>query len=266
LIGHAVAAAVIGTMVWLSGPGTMDAPGTTAALWIVAGLTFLHWATVRKSVKWTTVAFDAIGTAVVLAGTGAPDSPFLFLAVAGSWWAVNLRRPRGGLEYVTFFLAAYASLVFGLAWREGTVARLIENGLMLTMLAGLAHRYVRVDQRAIELSKALQGPGFGPAELKVREGLARALHAPDVAVDAVIAAGHLGLTAQQAELLAHLMVGLTNREIADAVGVSEAGVRYRLTRLYRALGVHRRNEAAERARELGLTGARSVPGRALASF
>ena len=129
--------------------------------------------------------------------------------------------------------------------------------LVLAMLAGLAHRYVRIDRRAVELSNALKVPAFGPEELKVRQRLARALQAPDLPVDAVITAGHLGLTAQQAELLAHLMIGLTNREIGDAVGVSEACVRYRLTRLYRALGVRRRQEAAERARELGLTGVRS---------
>ncbi|HEX3266316.1 MAG TPA: LuxR C-terminal-related transcriptional regulator [Candidatus Limnocylindrales bacterium] len=257
LIGHAVAAAAIGTMIWASGAATMTAPATIAGLWILAGLTFLHCVTVRRPVKLTTVAVDAIGTALLVAGTGAPDSPFLLLAVAGSWWAVNLPRPRGGFEYVAFFLMAYAILVLGVAWREGSVARLFESGLMLAMLAGLAHRYVRVDERAVELSKALRVPAFGPDELEVRQGLARALQAPDLAVDAVIAAGHLGLTAQQAELLAHLMIGLTNREIGDAVGVSEACVRYRLTRLYRALGVRRRNEAAQRARQLGLAGVRS---------
>ena len=36
------------------------------------------------------------------------------------------------------------------------------------------------------------------------------------------------------------------------LSVSEATVRYRLTRLYRCLGVKGRKAAAERARELGL--------------
>jgi DNA-binding CsgD family transcriptional regulator len=56
----------------------------------------------------------------------------------------------------------------------------------------------------------------------------------------------------QIELLAYLMLGLTNQQIADAASVSEATVRYRLTPLYRTLGVRGRKAAAERARELGL--------------
>jgi DNA-binding CsgD family transcriptional regulator len=63
----------------------------------------------------------------------------------------------------------------------------------------------------------------------------------------------MGLTALQAELLAYLMLGLSNQEIADATQVSEATVRYRLTGLYRILGVSGRKQAAARARDLGLT-------------
>jgi DNA-binding NarL/FixJ family response regulator len=76
----------------------------------------------------------------------------------------------------------------------------------------------------------------------------------DVPVDVVLAAGQLGLTAIQAELLAYLVLGLTNLEIAEATQVSEAAVRYRLTRLYRTLGVIGRREARRRAIELGIRG------------
>jgi DNA-binding CsgD family transcriptional regulator len=76
----------------------------------------------------------------------------------------------------------------------------------------------------------------------------------DISLDVVLAAGQLGLTAIQAELLSYLVLGLTNMEISDATRLSEAAVRYRLTRLYRMLGVRGRREAADRARALGLSG------------
>jgi DNA-binding CsgD family transcriptional regulator len=73
-----------------------------------------------------------------------------------------------------------------------------------------------------------------------------------VPIDVLLTAGQLGLTAMQTELIAYLILGLSNQEIADALSVSEATVRYRLTRLYRVLDVRGRKAAAERARELGL--------------
>src|SRR5829696_4149953 len=45
LIGHALAATVIGVMAWVSGPDILESPGTIAGLAIVAGLAFLHWVT-----------------------------------------------------------------------------------------------------------------------------------------------------------------------------------------------------------------------------
>jgi DNA-binding CsgD family transcriptional regulator len=86
----------------------------------------------------------------------------------------------------------------------------------------------------------------------VRLGLSRALPANDIPVQALLTAGRLGLTAGQTELLAYLMLGLTNQEIADATKVGEATVRYRLTGLYRALGVRGRKAAVEQAMTLAV--------------
>jgi DNA-binding CsgD family transcriptional regulator len=254
LLAHVAAASAILVMVLLTRPGALQAPSTIVGFSMAAGIGLLHGLTVTKAIRSSTIAFDAIGTAVVVAGTGGAHSPFFLLAFAGGWWAAHLPRRRSGLEYVTFFVAAYAVLVAGTAWREGSMARFVEDVIILLVLGALSHQYVKVDRRAIELSEAMQAPEFGPEQLGFRQRLARALRAPDLPVDAVIAAGHLGLTAQQAELMGHLVIGLTNREIADALGLSEAAVRYRLTRLYRALGVPGRQEAAARALALGLTG------------
>jgi DNA-binding NarL/FixJ family response regulator len=65
-------------------------------------------------------------------------------------------------------------------------------------------------------------------------------------------AGQIGLTADQVELLGYLLLGFGNHQIADAIGRSEATVRYRLTNLYRSLGVRGRRTAVQQARDLGL--------------
>ena len=86
----------------------------------------------------------------------------------------------------------------------------------------------------------------------VRIGLSRAVQGGVVPIDVLLTAGQLGLTAMQTELIAYLILGLSNMEIAEAMSISEATVRWRLTRLYRVLDVRGRKAAAARARELGL--------------
>jgi DNA-binding CsgD family transcriptional regulator len=111
-----------------------------------------------------------------------------------------------------------------------------------------------VDRRALALNDALNAAPPGIEQLAIREGLQRALTTMQVPVDVVLTAGQVGLTAAQTELLSYLVLGLSNFEIADAAGISEATARYRLTRLYRALGVRGRRAAARRAKEFGLGG------------
>ncbi|MCI0583846.1 MAG: LuxR C-terminal-related transcriptional regulator [Chloroflexi bacterium] len=53
-------------------------------------------------------------------------------------------------------------------------------------------------------------------------------------------------------MLGYLVLGFGNAQIADAIGRSEATVRYRLTALYQVLEVSGRRAAVHRARELGL--------------
>ena len=59
------------------------------------------------------------------------------------------------------------------------------------------------------------------------------------------------LTARQREVVRHLALE-RDKEIARALGISEAGVRYHVGRVFDALGVRGRSAAVERARELGL--------------
>lgn len=254
LLAHLAAfAAALGVTVLQRTPAATSS-ALLIAFAIALGVSALRTVTVLRPLALTTICLDAVGTVLLTAGTGAPGSPFGWFALAGVWWAAHLRRPRSGLVYAMVFTAAYAVLVVPEAIRQHELASSFERIGALMVVAFLADWFVRVDRRALELNEALHAPRFGPEHMAIREGLERALGNLDIPLDVVLAAGQLGLTAIQAELLSYLVLGLTNLEIADATHLSEAAVRYRLTRLYRTLGVSGRREAAERARELGLGG------------
>jgi DNA-binding CsgD family transcriptional regulator len=254
LVAHLAALAAALAILGIQGPGAMGVGQIVIAVAIGIGFSLLHVLSVRRKLAVTTLMLDAVGMVLLVMGTGAPTSPFYVLALAGVWWAAHVPRPRSGLIYGLTFASAYALLVVPQALREQMLVEAFEDGSVLIILAFLADWFVRVDRRALELSEALNAPRFGPEHIAIREGLERALGNMDVPLDVVLAAGHLGLTAIQAELLTYLVIGLTNMEISDATRLSEAAVRYRLTRLYRTLGVSGRREAADRARELGLPG------------
>lgn len=218
---------------------------------IVAAMGVLRSASVDRRLASSTLALDAIAMVVILASTGATVSPFYVMALAGTWWAANVPRPRSGLVYGLAFAAAYAVLVVPQAIHSHTLTEALETPIMLLVVAVLADRFVLVDRRALELNDALSAP-FAHHPVPVREGLTRALGGLEIPIDVILTAGRMGLTAIQAELLSYLVMGLSNLEIADAIGLSESGVRYRLTQLYRAMGVHGRREAAGRAHEVGL--------------
>jgi DNA-binding CsgD family transcriptional regulator len=256
LVAHlgAIAAALV--ILAIQGPGPMSVGQAMVAVAIGLGLSLLHMLNVKRRLAVSSLVLDAVGMVLLLMGTGAPTSPFYVLALAGVWWAAHVPRPRSGLIYGVAFAVAYALLVVPQALRDHTLVEAFENGSVLLVVAFLSDWFVRVDRRALELNDALRAPRFGSEHMAIREGLQRALGSMDIPLDVVLAAGRVGLTAIQAELLSYLVLGLTNMEIADATQLSEAAVRYRLTRLYRSLGVRGRGEAADRARELGLPGAK----------
>jgi DNA-binding CsgD family transcriptional regulator len=226
-------------------------------IWLIifAGFGVLRVATVGRRLAISTVLLDAVGMVVFLAGSGAPGSPFYLLALAGVWWAAQMRQPRSGLMYGLAFAAAYIVLVVPGALRQQAIAGVLEEIISLIAIGALSDWFVGLDRRALALNDALHAvPLGGVGQLAIREGLQRALRATDAQVDVVLTAGQVGLTVVQTELLSYLVLGLSTLEISDAAGVSEATTRYRLTGLYRALGVRGRRAAADRARELGLGG------------
>ena len=62
----------------------------------------------------------------------------------------------------------------------------------------------------------------------------------------------LGITPRELEILQHIARGMSSREIADALFVSENTVKTHSSRLFDKLGVNRRMKAVETARTLGL--------------
>ena len=66
------------------------------------------------------------------------------------------------------------------------------------------------------------------------------------------AAGQRSLSAREREVLQHVAIGATNREIAASLGISVETVNTLLDRVRLKLGVHRRAEAVAEARRLAI--------------
>jgi DNA-binding CsgD family transcriptional regulator len=217
---------------------------------IAIGLAFLRTITVGRGLVTSSLILDALATVIFLAGTGGTESPFYPLALAGAWWAAHAVQSRGIL-YGVVFAAGYIGLIAPTAVRELLVSALYQP-VAVVIVASLADQLAALDRFATDLARTAALGLLDGRYPNIRRRLSLALPASRVPTQALLTAGQLGLTANQTELLAYLMLGLTNQEIADTANVSEATVRYRLTPLYRTLGVRGRKAAAERARELGL--------------
>lgn len=64
--------------------------------------------------------------------------------------------------------------------------------------------------------------------------------------------GELGITPREHEILVLIAEGLSNREIGERLFVSENTVKTHSSRIFEKLGVNRRVQAVQKARELGL--------------
>lgn len=64
--------------------------------------------------------------------------------------------------------------------------------------------------------------------------------------------GDLGITPRELEILGLIAEGLTNRQIATRLYVTESTVKTHAYRLFDKLGVRRRIQAVQKGRELGL--------------
>jgi DNA-binding CsgD family transcriptional regulator len=220
---------------------------------VSAALVGTRYVALRRDLAAWIVPLDALACLVVVAWTSAPLSEFHFVVLAGIWWAGRLVPRRGAVLFAAAFLGPYALVVLPDAWGHGYFAEAADDLLTVAAIALLVDWFMAIDRRAMALSAAMRaGEALGESPIEVRRRLALAAGESPVPVDTLVVGGQLGLTANQIELLGYLILGFGNAQIADAIGRSEATVRYRLTSLYRVLGVTGRGAAIERARDLGL--------------
>ena len=133
------------------------------------------------------------------------------------------------------------------------------------------------DKHAADLVRLYAETGFAGPVVREREVCApalAALHRRNPPTDVATPAERLlavvrdrsgdsaaaGFTQRELEVL-HGLEALRDREIAERLGLTVAGVRYHLRRIYRKLGAGDRLEAVARARRLGLLSSPSAPPR-----
>lgn len=223
------------------------------ALLISASLVVTRYVALANEFGAWVIGLDAIFSLLVIRITDAPHSEFQFVVLAGIWWAGRLLPRSGSAVYAASFAVPYVILILLESWGRGALADATADLLTIGVLALLVDWFMAVDRRARVLSDALvAAQANATSDIDVRRRLALAASESPLPVDTLIVAGQVGLTADQVELLAYLLLGFGNTQIAEAIGRSEATVRYRLTGLYRSLGVRGRRTAVERARDLGL--------------
>jgi hypothetical protein len=236
-------------------------PGTVQ-LWlvIVIGLALLRVLTAGASLATSTLLLEPLGIVVLLSGTGGAASPFLPMALAGIWWAANasrgepsrayrisrgpagLRLERGqevmvdarrpiSLLYGISMAVSYGVLLAPTALRDGLAAEALEDAAALGATWLLAE--VAVQRRQLSPTPQILDTATPAAPRWPRSP-------------------QLGISAEDAHFLGYLALDLSNRQIAETMRMPESTVRYRLSRLYRALRVHGRHEAVARARDLNM--------------
>ncbi|MEA2132498.1 MAG: hypothetical protein QOC68_407 [Solirubrobacteraceae bacterium] len=155
--------------------------------------------------------------------------PEAWQAAAERWEALGEPHPAAyaRLRHAEALLPAGGDRVA--AGRELAVAHAVAAGLGATPLREQAGQLARRARLPLEAPPA--------AEPRAQDGPAR-----------------LGLTPREAEVLGLLADGLTNREIAVRLFISQKTVSAHLAHIFDKLDVHSRVEAAGRAHQLGMAG------------
>jgi DNA-binding CsgD family transcriptional regulator/tetratricopeptide (TPR) repeat protein len=154
-----------------------------------------------------------------------------------------------GSDAAAFARAAVAAERIGDAWLAA-FARLHEADAAAS--AGAAAQAVDALRAANEIATALAAePLVGDIEALARRARI-SLDAPTVAVLVEADAVRLGLTSREAEVLALVAAGRTNREIGAELYVSEKTASVHVSNILRKLGVGSRVEAAAIAQRVGV--------------
>jgi DNA-binding NarL/FixJ family response regulator len=132
-----------------------------------------------------------------------------------------------------------------------------EDADILSALTAGALGYLTKDAGRVQIAAAVRAAAAGQSVLDahVRERLLAAATGAQLSTPDTVGGGLPdGLTAREAEVLGLIAAGLSNREIAGRLFVSEATVKSHINRLFAKAGVRDRAQAVQYAYRHGLAG------------
>ncbi|MBL8518899.1 MAG: DNA-binding response regulator [Betaproteobacteria bacterium] len=130
-------------------------------------------------------------------------------------------------------------------------------GLLIACLKFIEYRWLVV-AHSVEIYGALVAAVFAAVgiwlglKLTREKVVVKEVQAPAEFIRDDAKVAELGLTPRELEMLVLIALGLSNKEIADKVFVSENTVKTHLARIFDKLGAKRRTQAVERGRALRL--------------
>lgn len=177
---------------------------------------------VLTQLAWVGQCYGAgtLDAALAAARRWQPSIALIELSVAG----------RPGLEVSRALLAAHPHMRVLLMSRVGRISRTVAR-------ANGGHGFI---------SKSIGAAAVAEAVRLVSQG--RSVFPPEEAVEAE------QLSRRELDVLAHLVQGYSNPEVAQVLHLSRHTVKQHTCAVYRKLAVRNRAEAAAKARQLGLVG------------
>ena len=125
------------------------------------------------------------------------------------------------------------------------------GGALIALLKIIEYRYI-VIERSVEIYGALIAAVFAATGIWLGRRLTRARRPATSFVFDEAARQRLGITPRELEILTLIAAGLSNREIAEKVFVSENTVKTHSSRVFEKLGARRRTQAVQLGKEFGL--------------
>ena len=153
----------------------------------------------------------------------------------------------GGILIATLRLIEFRYLVLEHSVElYGTLVAALFSGLGIWLGLRLTRGRERVVVRDVVRDVVREVPVEVPVEVRVH------VPAPATFVRDAARVESLGVTPRELEILELIAAGLSNREIAERVFVSENTVKTHSSRLFDKLGARRRTQAVQIGKELGL--------------
>lgn len=135
------------------------------------------------------------------------------------------------------------------------------GGLLIALLKFIEYRYL-VTEHSVEIYGGLVALVFAALGIRLGLTLTRSKHtivvrevpvpAPATFVQNVDRLEELGITRRELQILELMADGLSNREIAERIFVSENTVKTHSSRLFDKLSARRRTQAVQIGKQLGL--------------